>query len=150
MQKLHKRENTTDSNIEPNEGERTLLCSNEGGMRSPSLDLGISSDSTEDELISILADILVEGFLWQFEHGKEYTKQGGNLLPGINLDGAKDLYNNWSIMPFEEKRGIVELITNWITIGKSDINISLSYLSTPALFLKDGIRNRMTHSMDQV
>gem|GEM_PF-6343129 len=84
MKKLHKRFNTSDTDFEPNEGERTLLCSNKGGMRSPSLDLGISPDSTQDELIGILADILVEGFLWQHEHGKQHTTQGGDLLPGID------------------------------------------------------------------
>ena len=45
-------------------------------------------------------------------------------------------------MPFEEKRNIVELITNDITIGKSDINISLSYLPTPNLFPKAGKSDR--------
>ena len=84
IKKLHKRKDTALINIEPNEGERTLLCSNKGGMRSPSLDLGITPESTEEELIGILADILVEGFLWQHEHGKTDTTQGGNILSGIN------------------------------------------------------------------
>ena len=84
MKKLDKREHTSSIDFEPKEGGRTLLSSNKGGMRSPSLDLGISPDSTQDELISILADILVEGFMWQYEHGKEHKAQGGNLLPGIN------------------------------------------------------------------
>jgi hypothetical protein len=53
-------------------------------MRSPSLDLGISPDSTEDELIAILADILVEGFLWQHEHGKQHPIKGSDILPSIN------------------------------------------------------------------
>lgn len=83
IRKLHKRENITDIDFEPNEGERTLLCSNKGGMRSPSLDLGINADTTEDELIGILADILVEGFIWQHEHGNSNTKQGSDILPGI-------------------------------------------------------------------
>jgi len=84
MKKLDKRKNTTEIIFEPNEGERALLSSNKGGIRSPSLDLGITSDSTEDELIKILAEILVEGFLWQHEHGTKHTKEGSNLLPGIN------------------------------------------------------------------
>jgi len=65
------------------------------------------------------------------------------------LNGAKDLYNNWSAMPFEEKRNIVELITNNITIGKSDINISLSYLPTPTLSQKAGKSDRREHSLGQ-
>ena len=84
MKKLGKSNNTDDTDFEPNEGERALLSRNKGGMRSPSLDLGISPDSTQDELIGIFADILVEAFMWQHEHGKEYTTKGSNLLPGIN------------------------------------------------------------------
>lgn len=84
LKKLHKRENTLDTSFEPNEGERTLLCSNKGSMRSPSLDLGITPASTEDELIGILADILVEAFLWQHEHVPKTTEEGSDLLPGIN------------------------------------------------------------------
>lgn len=84
MKKLDKRYNTAEIVFEPNEGERTLLSSNKGGMRSPSLDLGITLDSTQDELIGILAEILVEGFLWQHKHGKQNTTQGSDLLPGIH------------------------------------------------------------------
>ncbi len=84
MKKLDKREHTTAISFEPKEGERALLSSNKGGMRSPSLDLGISSDSTQDELIGILANILVEAFIWQHEHGKQYTIKGSDLFPGIN------------------------------------------------------------------
>lgn len=72
LKKLDKRKNTADTDFEPNEGERTLLSSNKGGIRSPSLDLGIHPDSTEDQLISILTDILVEGFLWHHEHGEKH------------------------------------------------------------------------------
>ena len=84
MKKLGKREYIASNSFELNEGERTLLPSSRSGMRSPSLDLGISPDSTEDELIGILADILVEGLLWQQKHGKQHTNQGSNLLPGIH------------------------------------------------------------------
>jgi len=74
LDKLHKRENTTAINIEPNEGERTLLCSYRSSNRSPSLDLEVLDNATEDELIGILADILVEAFMWQHEHGTEQPK----------------------------------------------------------------------------
>jgi hypothetical protein len=43
----------------------------------------------------------------------------------------------------------VELITNAITIGKSDINISLSYLPTPNLFLKAGKSARRKPNLGQ-
>jgi len=32
-------------------------------------------NTTEDELIGILADILVEGFMWQYEHTNELEEQ---------------------------------------------------------------------------
>lgn len=81
---LHKRDHTDPIDFESNEGERTLLCNNKGGMRFPSLDLGITPDATEDELIGILADILMRAFLWQHNHDIEQSNQGGHLLPGID------------------------------------------------------------------
>ena len=44
------------------------------------------------------------------------------------LREAKDLYDRWPKLPFEEKRSIVELITEQIVIGKADITFKLSYL----------------------
>lgn len=66
------------------------------------------------------------------------------------LGGAKDLYNNWKAMPLDEKRNIVELITNAITINKSDINISLSYLPEPHLSQKAGKWHRRELYTDPV
>lgn len=48
------------------------------------------------------------------------------------LDEAKNLYNSWPTLPLEEKRTIVEIITEKIIIGKEDISFSLSYLPTRA------------------
>ncbi len=69
------------------------------------------------------------------------------------LESAKDLYNNWPTLPFEEKRSIVEMITDKITIGKSDINICLSYLPsprTPQLSQNSGKGQHVTPSMVRV
>lgn len=52
------------------------------------------------------------------------------------LNEAKELYEKWHTMPFEEKRAIVETITDRIEIGKEDISITLSYL--PSLSQKGG------------
>jgi hypothetical protein len=68
---LHKGENATVNNVEPNEGERTLLCSNRSSNRSPSLDLERFENASQDELIGILADILLDAFLWEHEHRNE-------------------------------------------------------------------------------
>lgn len=54
------------------------------------------------------------------------------------LQEAKDLYNNWNNLPFEEKRSIVETITEKIVINSDSIDISLSYLPSPALSLNAG------------
>ena len=81
---LHKRENTAAKKVEPKEGERTLLCSNESGRPSPSLDL--DSDShlvSEKMLLDQLAEIIVDIFLLQ-QHDINTTQKSGDLLPGIN------------------------------------------------------------------
>jgi site-specific DNA recombinase len=65
------------------------------------------------------------------------------------LSGAKDLYNNWVSMPFEEKRNVVELITNNLIVGKGDISISLSYLPTPHLPQKAGKSDRRERNLGQ-
>jgi site-specific DNA recombinase len=50
------------------------------------------------------------------------------LSSDIVLQDAKDLYDRWNDLSFEEKRNIVEIITDSITVGGEDISISLSYL----------------------
>jgi site-specific DNA recombinase len=47
------------------------------------------------------------------------------------IQDAKDLYTNWPSTPFEEKRHIIESITEKVTIDTASINIRLSYLPTP-------------------
>jgi hypothetical protein len=47
------------------------------------------------------------------------------------LHEAKDLYSQWPTLSFEEKRGVVEIITDSITVGKEDISIKLSYMPAP-------------------
>jgi site-specific DNA recombinase len=46
----------------------------------------------------------------------------------VVLTEAKSLYEEWCTMPFEQKRSIIETITECITIDKEDITISLCYL----------------------
>lgn len=47
------------------------------------------------------------------------------------VNDAKDLYSHWTSLGSEEKRQIVETITNKITISNEDINISLSSIPLP-------------------
>jgi len=56
------------------------------------------------------------------------------------LRDAKDLYDRWPQMPFEEKRTIIEVITENITVGREDIAIKLAYI--PSNFGKPGNKQR--------
>jgi site-specific DNA recombinase len=47
------------------------------------------------------------------------------------LSEAQSLYDHWPELPFEDKRKIVEAITEKITIGDGEISIDLCYLPTP-------------------
>ena len=68
MKKLHKRDDTISINVEPNEGGRTLLCSNESGIRFPSLDLTVSISQEKERLLYELANILVEAIVWHSQN----------------------------------------------------------------------------------
>lgn len=54
---------------------------------------------------------------------------------------ARNLYDRWSDFAPEEKRGIIETITENIIIDKSDITINLQYLPTPRKSITDGQHN---------
>ena len=58
------------------------------------------------------------------------------------IQDAKDLYTNWSKLPFEEKRTVVETITERIDITADSIDISFSYLPTPTLSQNAGNKER--------
>ena len=64
------------------------------------------------------------------------------LSSDIIMQDAKDLYNNWPTLPFDEKRSIVETITDHITINTDSIDIALSYMPTPTLSLNGGNKQR--------
>lgn len=85
-----------------------------------------------------------ESFIQHHRPKEERLKQIKDELPNIQstldflriqrassdavLEEAKDLYQRWPNLSFEEKRGIIEVITEKITVGKEDIAISLAYL----------------------
>jgi len=51
-----------------------------------------------------------------------------NYSSGTVYSDAQDLYSRWPQLPFEQKRTIIETITEKIVVGKEDISIKLSYL----------------------
>lgn len=56
----------------------------------------------------------------------------------VVLQDAKDLYQRWPSLPFEEKRSIVETITDKIVVDAEDIHLSLSYVPTTHPFTNSG------------
>lgn len=48
----------------------------------------------------------------------------------VILSDAKELYAHWQHMSFEERRGIVERITESITVGRENIHIQLTHTPT--------------------
>lgn len=55
-----------------------------------------------------------------------------SLSSDVVLQEARDLYNNWNLLSFEEKRSIVETITKHIIIDEETIDISFDFLPTPS------------------
>ena len=85
-----------------------------------------------------------ETFVEHFKPLEERIKQIDNQLPELQADidflkiqhyssdtvlsDAKDLYSRWNDLTFEDRRTIVEVITDVINVGKEDIHIKLSYI----------------------
>ncbi len=55
----------------------------------------------------------------------------GHLSEEEIIFGAKDLYERWPALPDEEKRQIVEAITEKIIVGKDEVEINLYYAPPP-------------------
>lgn len=65
-----------------------------------------------------------------------------SLSIDVIVEDGKELYNKWTILPFEEKRSVIEEITNKIVIYSDTIDISLAYLPEPHLLLNAGKKQR--------
>lgn len=62
------------------------------------------------------------------------------------LTEANDLYNGWAKLEFEDKRSIVETITEKVTVGKQDITITLAYMPSPEnLYLQKSGNRQCNH-----
>lgn len=65
-----------------------------------------------------------------------------SLSIDVIVEDGKELYNKWATLPFEEKRSVIEEITNKIVIQADTIDISLAYLPEPHLLSNGGKRQR--------
>ena len=114
-----------------------------------------------DEMDSIMKlyqkkELPPEGFGRHYRPLEERLRQIDNQLPELQaeidflkinflssgeiLHEAQDLHSHWPSMTPDDKRKIVELITEKIIIDKADIQITLSYLPTPPKLVADGHR----------
>lgn len=69
----------------------------------------------------------------ELEAGVDFLKIQA-LSSDTVLEEAKDLYNGWNKLEFDEKRAVIETITEKITIGKQDITVALAYMPVPKNF----------------
>jgi len=99
-----------------------------------------------DKIMRLYLDdqISKEGFGTEYRPLEQRTKQIEEQLPRLQgeidflkiqflssdevLHEAKDLYSRWGSLEAEEKRKVVENITERIVIGKDDVTINLCYL----------------------
>jgi site-specific DNA recombinase len=101
---------------------------------------------TSEEMVKmrVAGEWSKEMFIEHFKPLEERIMQLDNQMPELEaeidfmkiqhrssdvvLSEARDLYSRWDLLEFEEKRTIVEIITDVITVGKQDINMKLSYM----------------------
>jgi len=67
-----------------------------------------------------------------------------SLSLDVIVEDGKELYNKWATLPFEEKRSIIEEITNKVVIHANRIDISLAYLPEPHLLSNGGKKQRFS------
>jgi site-specific DNA recombinase len=127
----------TNTEIRDKESQLTILTNEAAKLR---------KEKTELINLRIHGEMNKESFAEHFKPLEERLEQIGNQLPELQaevdflkiqllssdvvLREAKDLYTRWPTLDFETKRGIVEVITNSITVGKEDISFKLAYIPT--------------------
>ncbi len=101
--------------------------------------------------------ITSEGFGNRYKPLEERVEQIGDQIPELQgeidflkiqylsrdemLSEAKDLYSRWTDLITEEKRKIIESITENVTIGTEDVTINLCYLPSSSELMATGQRN---------
>jgi len=125
--------------------------------------LNLRKRKTELINMRIANELSKESFAEQFKPLEEHLAQIDNQLPELQaemdflkiqllssdtvLQEAKDLYTRWPTLSFEQKRGIIEIITTSVTVGKEDISIKLAYQPTPLSQNPGKGEQSMTHSL---
>jgi site-specific DNA recombinase len=115
--------------------------------------------SEMDKMMRLYLDdkITPDGFGTQYRPLEERSKQINEQLPQLQgeldflkikfvssdevLTEAKDLYSRWPSLESQDKRKIVENITDRITIGKDDVTIDLCYLPSSSEIMVEKSRN---------
>jgi site-specific DNA recombinase len=102
-------------------------------------------------------EITMEGFGRHYRPLEERLKQIDNQIPEVQgeidflkiqylssdqiFNEAKDLYSRWPQLTSEEKRKIIENITEKIVVGKEDVTINLTYLPSSLELMTTEQRN---------
>ena len=103
-------------------------------------------------------EIPMEGLGRHYKPLEERLKQIGDQIPEIQgeidflkiqyissdqiFNEAKDLYSRWPELTSEEKRKIIENITEKIIVGNEDVTINLTYLPSSSELMATGQHNR--------
>ncbi len=109
----------------------------------------VQADMDKVMQLYLKGEIKPDGFNRHYQPYEERYRQITDQIPEIQaeidflkiqylssdelVNEAKDLYSRWPNLESSEKRKIIETITDRITVGKSDISITLSYLPASEL-----------------
>ncbi len=101
--------------------------------------------------------ISADGFASEYTPLEARFKQVSDQIPAIQgdldflkiralsgdeiLTEARDLYARWPDLSRDEKRKIIESVTEKIMVGKDDVTIDLCYLPSPSEFMAEEQRN---------
>jgi site-specific DNA recombinase len=110
-------------------------------------------------------EISMDSFGKHYRPLEERLKQIDNQIPEIQgeidflkiqylssdqiFNEAKDLYTRWPELTSEEKRKIIENITEKIVVGKEDVTINLTYIPSSFELMAKGQRNHRGSSPRQ-
>ena len=119
-------------------------------------------DKTQKEMDKIYQlylddEIPKQGFGKKYKPLEERLEQIANQIPEIQgkidflkiniqssdkiLNDARDLFSRWPTLSGEEKRKIVETITEQITVADREVSINLCYLPSAAEIMADSAHN---------